>query len=86
MPAAALPCNQCQPLLVVQHDVGQPDVLGRHIQLGDAAVLLRIPLELVILPLLEANRAAPKRVLLLLLLLRRCDDTVFSFRFIIRFR
>lgn len=40
-------------LLVVQHNVGQPDVLGRNVQLGDAAVLVRIPFQLVVLPFLR---------------------------------
>lgn len=36
--------------LVVEHDVGQPDVLGWHIKLCDAAILRGIPLEFMILP------------------------------------
>lgn len=40
-------------LLVVQYDVGQPDVLGRNVQLGNAAVLVRIPFQLVVLPFLR---------------------------------
>ena len=30
-------------VLVVEHDVGQPDVLGRHVDLGHSAVLIRLP-------------------------------------------
>lgn len=48
-------------LLVVQHNVRQPDVFRGHIQLGDASVLGRIPDELVVLPFLRVESGAPVR-------------------------
>ena len=42
--------------LVVQHDVRQPDVLRGHVQGLDAAVLGRVPRQLVVVPLLSARR------------------------------
>ena len=39
--------------LVVEYDVGQPDLLRRDVQYIDIAVLLRVPLELVIEPFLQ---------------------------------
>lgn len=40
-------------LLVVEDNIRQPDVLGRDVELGDSAVLARVPPELVIHPLLK---------------------------------
>ena len=37
-------------LLVVEHDVGPPDVVAGHVELLDASVLQRVPLELVVAP------------------------------------
>lgn len=45
-------------LLVVEHDVRQPDVLGGHVQLGHSAVFVGIPFELVVLPFLQARPEA----------------------------
>ena len=39
-------------LLVVEHDVRQPDVLAGHVEELDPAVVLRVPGELVVSPLL----------------------------------
>ena len=38
--------------LVVQHNVWQPDVVGGHVEVLDAAVVRGVPLELVVDPLL----------------------------------
>ncbi len=38
--------------LVVEHDVRPPDVVGGHVQHVDAAVLRRVPLQLVVVPVL----------------------------------
>ena len=38
--------------LVVQHNVRQPDVVGGHVEVLDAAVIGGVPLELVVDPLL----------------------------------
>ena len=38
--------------LVVQHNVWQPDVVGGHVEVLDAAVVGGVPLELVVDPLL----------------------------------
>lgn len=38
-------------LLVVENDVGKPNVLGWNVELGYAAVFSRIPFEFMILPL-----------------------------------
>ena len=38
--------------LVIEHDVRQPDVLRRHVQRFHSAVVLGVPLELVVVPLL----------------------------------
>lgn len=39
-------------LLVIKHNVGQPDVFRRNVQLGNSAILRWIPFQLVVLPLL----------------------------------
>ena len=39
-------------LLVVEDDVWQPDVCGGDVETVDAAVLLRVPAELVVVPVL----------------------------------
>ncbi len=43
-------------LLVVEHDVGPPDVIGRHVQHVHAAVLHRVPLQLVVVPILQRGK------------------------------
>jgi hypothetical protein len=42
-------------LLVVKNDVRQPDVFRGHVELGDTAVLGRVPPEFVVLPLLRSR-------------------------------
>ena len=44
--------------LVVEYNVRQPDVLGRHVQFRDAAVFRRVPRELVVVPLLQTGQRA----------------------------
>ena len=44
--------------LVVEYNVRQPDVLGRHVQFRDAAVLRRIPRELVVVPFLQKGHSS----------------------------
>ena len=43
-------------LLVVEHNVRPPDVIGRHVKLLDAAVLLGVPDQLVVVPELQEKR------------------------------
>ena len=40
-------------VLVVEHDVGKPNILSRNVQVLDVAVVLGVPLELVVDPFLE---------------------------------
>ena len=44
-------------LLVVETDVGPPDVIGRHVQHVDAAVLGRLPCQFVIVPVLQKQKS-----------------------------
>ena len=39
-------------LLVIKHDVREPDVSGGNMQTVDPSVLLRVPAELVVVPVL----------------------------------
>lgn len=45
------------PLLVVQHDIRTPDVLRRDVEHIDAAVIRRVPLQLVVVPILHVESA-----------------------------
>jgi len=43
-------------LLVIEDDVGQPDVFGRHVQRLNAAIVRRIPLQSIIEPFLSIKK------------------------------
>ena len=43
---------EMSPLLVVEDNVRPPDVIGGNVEHVDAAVLLRVPLKLVVVPVL----------------------------------
>ena len=43
-------------LLVVQDDVWPPDVIRRHVKHVDATILLGVPLQLVVVPVLRRER------------------------------
>lgn len=38
--------------VIIQHDIWNPNVFGRHIQLFDASIFFRIPTQLIIEPTL----------------------------------
>jgi len=49
---------KCSDSLVIKNNVRQPDNFGRHVQLCNSAVLVGVPLELVIPPLLGGETNA----------------------------
>ena len=55
-----LNCGRFRYLLVIKYNVRQPNVFGRHVQLGDTTVLSRIPLEFMILPFLMSMEEKAK--------------------------
>ena len=40
-------------LLIVQHNVGSPNVVGRYVQLFDSSILIGLPYQFVIIPELQ---------------------------------
>lgn len=43
-------------LLIVQHNVGSPNVVGRYVQLFDSSILRGLPNQFVIVPKLKLKR------------------------------